>query len=65
MASYRWVSVRIRLPEVNRPIMIYTSQRRMLFSWVDEGTKQIDDNELNESEFVTHWRDKPPPPKNP
>lgn len=53
------------LPPVNHTVIGYTNRGRMLFTWVDGGTKVFDDQDISsdDGEKYTHWRRKPLPPK--
>ena len=58
-----WISVEDRLPEVNMPVIAYTGTGRNIITWVDKGTMELDDQDINEDEYFTHWKPLPKPPK--
>ncbi len=61
----KWVSVdkAKELLKINEKVICYTNKHRTVFSWLDGGTNEFDDNDISEDEFYTHFKPLPSPPK--
>jgi len=59
-----WISVKERLPPINKIVLGVTSRRRQLIVWVDDGTKEFDTQDISTEvgEKFTHWMPLPSPP---
>jgi hypothetical protein len=58
-----WIRVEYKLPPINEMVIGYTSEGRMVITWVDRGSEKFDTQEINEWEYFTHWHYLPEPPK--
>lgn len=59
----KWVSVDERLPNGFYNVLGLTRKGRMLITWIDRGTLNFDDNDIDiENDCYTHWMELPKPP---
>lgn len=58
----RWISVK-KLPNHFASVLACSKQGRIVITWVDRGTKKLDEHFINEDDDeYTHWMPLPPLP---
>ena len=58
--SFEWISVKDRLPEYNKDVLVYT---KMGYMDVDFNKSSFSANFYRNNRDVTHWMPLPEPPK--
>lgn len=58
-----WVSVKDRLPDTDRDVLVYTDTRDMFRCWYKPAEKHWVREGIALVEDVTHWRELPDPPR--
>jgi transcription elongation factor Elf1 len=64
-----WISVDERLPEVDKPVMLYSSDDGMCIGhrmrYIKKGYGYVESSDLNAVGGVTHWMPRPDSPDSP